>query len=46
MTEWILDAVSRDVLGKGGVRKLRRTGQVPAIIYGLQVPQPRQVPER
>lgn len=46
MTEWYLDAVSRDVLGKSGVRKLRRTGQVPAIIYGLKDPQPIQVPER
>jgi len=31
---FILEAEPRDDLGKGASRRLRRTGQVPAIIYG------------
>jgi len=34
-----LQAEKREVSGKGGARKLRSTGRVPAIIYGNKVPE-------
>ncbi|HUT99125.1 MAG TPA: 50S ribosomal protein L25 [bacterium] len=34
-----LQAEKREVSGKGGARKLRSTGRVPAIIYGNEVPE-------
>jgi len=33
-----LDAVTRDRVGKGAARALRRTGQIPAVIYGDKQP--------
>jgi large subunit ribosomal protein L25 len=38
MTEWVLDAAVREARGKGGARKLRAAGKVPAIVYGLKDP--------
>lgn len=37
MERMTLDATRREGLGKGHVRKLRRTGQIPAIVYGRGV---------
>jgi len=34
-----LQAEIREVSGKGGARKLRSTGRVPAVIYGNEVPE-------
>jgi large subunit ribosomal protein L25 len=34
-----LQAEKREVNGKGGARKLRSTGRVPAVIYGNEVPE-------
>ncbi|MEH6577254.1 MAG: 50S ribosomal protein L25/general stress protein Ctc [Amphritea sp.] len=34
MTDFILNAVAREDEGKGASRRLRRTGMVPAVIYG------------
>ena len=34
MSEIILNAVSREELGKGASRRLRKQGKVPAIVYG------------
>ncbi len=34
MNEYEIDAVARTDLGKGATRRLRRTGMVPAIVYG------------
>lgn len=38
MTELYLDASQRAVHGKSAVRKMRRTGRLPAVIYGLNEP--------
>jgi large subunit ribosomal protein L25 len=38
MSEIFLDATMREVHGKSAVRKLRRTGRIPAVIYGLNDP--------
>lgn len=38
MTEWVLEASVREARGKGGARKLRQSGQVPAIVYGMREP--------
>jgi len=40
MTELVLEAWPRSERKKGGARKLRAKGQVPAIIYGVTEPQP------
>jgi large subunit ribosomal protein L25 len=34
MSEFVLNAEFRDAQGKGASRRLRRTGKVPAIVYG------------
>lgn len=46
MTEWTLEATIRESRGKNEMRRLRSTGQVPAVIYGLHDPQAIQVPAR
>jgi len=38
MSEMTLDATVREGTGKGVARKLRRSGSVPAVIYGLSDP--------
>ena len=38
MTELYLDAAPRAVHGKIGVRKMRRDGRLPAVVYGLNDP--------
>ena len=38
MNEFEVRAQARDELGKGAMRRLRRTGGVPGIIYGGEVP--------
>lgn len=38
MTELYLDAAPRTVHGKSAVRKMRRDGRLPAVIYGLNDP--------
>ena len=38
MTEFTLSASPREVTGKGAMRKLRRSGLVPAVVYGLESP--------
>ena len=38
MSDFILSAEFRDDLGKGASRRLRRTGKVPAILYGADRP--------
>ena len=35
MTETFLDATVRSVHGKSAVRKMRRAGRIPAVVYGL-----------
>jgi large subunit ribosomal protein L25 len=42
MTETMLAATVRDSKGKGAMRRLRREGQVPGIVYGVGEPVPIQ----
>ncbi|MBI4081951.1 MAG: 50S ribosomal protein L25 [Candidatus Lambdaproteobacteria bacterium] len=46
MTELMLEATPRGEVGKGRVRKLRRQGEVPAIVYGLHEPMVIKLDER
>lgn len=45
-TDWILEAAPRTALGKNAVRKLRRQGYVPGVIYGTKASESVQVPVR
>jgi len=38
MSEMFLDAATREAHGKSAVRKLRRAGRIPAVVYGLNDP--------
>jgi large subunit ribosomal protein L25 len=38
MSDYVLNAEFRDDLGKGASRRLRRSGKVPAILYGAERP--------
>ncbi len=38
MTETILSAQTRSTKGKGAMRKLRRAGKIPGVVYGLETP--------
>ena len=37
MNEYEVSAMRRDEVGKGAVRRLRRSGMVPGVIYGLSL---------
>jgi len=39
MADYVLDAVLREETGKGAARRLRRTGNVPAVLYGGNKPE-------
>lgn len=41
-----LQATSRRETGKGVARKLRRSGQIPGVVYGSGAPMPMQLEER
>lgn len=38
-----LNAFPRTASGRGGVKKLRESGRIPAVIYGRQLPQPQSL---
>ncbi len=39
MSDYVLDAILREKTGKGAARRLRRTGNIPAVLYGGDKPE-------